>query len=168
MAPGPLDVPRREQLGRELRQSGLPLVAPDLQVDVDDVVVRGGDAAQAVADAEDALLGRRAVVPDDPHAVVPALDSVGAGRARTPELGAGARAVADVALRHRDLVDRLAVAERDVAVGAAEVAREGEGDALRDDETAVTTDLDDDVRPRQDERLRGGVAGERERRQRGR
>jgi hypothetical protein len=80
-----------------------------------------------------------------------------------PELGAAAGTVEDVALGDRDLVEGLAVAERDVPVGAAEVADVREGDVLADDEAAVARDLDDDVRARQREGLRGSVAGEQER-----
>ena len=48
VAPGARDVAGREQLRRQLAEADLPLVAPDLQVDVDDVVVRDRDAAQPV------------------------------------------------------------------------------------------------------------------------
>jgi hypothetical protein len=104
-------------------------------------------------------------VPDDPDAVVAPLDSVRPGRGAAAELGASARPVADVALRDRHLIEALALPERDVAIAAAEVAVECEGDVLGDDEAAVAGDLDDDVRPREGERLGVGVPGERERRQ---
>jgi len=104
-------------------------------------------------------------VPDDPGAVVALLDPVRSGGRAAAELGARPGAVGDVSLGDGDLVEALAVAERDVAVAAAEVAVEGEGDVLRDDETAVARDLDDDVRPREGERLGVCVPGERERRQ---
>jgi hypothetical protein len=51
----------------------------------------------------------------------------------------------DVALRDGDLVERLALAEGDLAKGAAEVAVEGEDDELVDDQAAVGRDLDGDV-----------------------
>jgi hypothetical protein len=104
-------------------------------------------------------------VPDDPGAAVALLDAIRPGRGAAAELGAPAGSVGDVTLGHRDLVDALALTERDVAVAAAEVAVEGEGDVLRDDETAVARDLDNDVRPREGERLGVCVPGERERRQ---
>jgi len=104
-------------------------------------------------------------VPDDPSAVAALLDPVGPGRGAAAELRATAGPIGDVPLGDRDLVDALAFAERDVAVAAAEVAVEGEGDVLRDDEAAVARDLDDDVRPREGERLGVGVPGERERAQ---
>jgi len=104
-------------------------------------------------------------VPDDPGAVVESLDPERPGGGGAAELGAAAWPVGDVALRDGDLVEALALAERDVAVAAAEVAVEGEGDVLRDDEAAVARDLDDDVRPREGERLGLGVPGERERTQ---
>ena len=46
-------------------------------------------------------------------------------------------AVGDVSLGDRDLIEALALAERDVAIGAAEVAVEREHDLLGDDEAAV-------------------------------
>jgi len=103
-------------------------------------------------------------VPDDPGAVATLLDPVRPGRGATAELGARAGAVGDVSLGDRDLVEALAAAERDVAIAAAEVAVEGEGDVLRDDQPAVARDLDDDVRPREGERLGVCVPGEPERR----
>ena len=114
-------------------------------------------------DAEASLLGLRPVVPDDPHALVGLGRPERAGLAGRPELRRGAGAVLDVVLRDRDLVDRLAVAERDLAEGAAVVTVEREGDHLVDDQRPVRRDPDDDVRGRQRERLRGGVPGERER-----
>ena len=104
-------------------------------------------------------------MPDDPDPVVALLDPVRPGRRAAAELGAPAGAVGDVALGDRDLIEALALAERDVAIAAAEVAVEREGDVLGDDEAAVAGDLDDDVRPREGERLGVGVPGERERRQ---
>ena len=104
-------------------------------------------------------------MPDDPGAAFAPFDPVRPGRGAAAELCAPAGAVGDVSLGDRDLVEALAVAERDVAIAAAEVAVESEADVLRDDESAVTGDLDDDVRPREGERLGVGVPGERERRQ---
>ena len=103
-------------------------------------------------------------MPDDPGAVATLLDPVRPGRGAAAELGARAGAVGDVSLGDGDLVEALALAERDVAIAAAEVAVEGEGDVLRDDEPAVAGDLDDDVRPREGERLGVCVPGEPQRR----
>ena len=158
MSPGAID--RR----RQPAEPDLPLVAPDLQVHVDDVVVRGRDAAQPVADAEAAPLRRRSVVPDDPHAVLGLRRPVRARARRAAELRARSRPVGDVALGDRDLVERLPVLERDLAERAAEVTGEVERDRLVDRQAAVRRDLDDDVGRGKREGLRCGVPGERERR----
>jgi hypothetical protein len=104
-------------------------------------------------------------VPDDAHAFVRTRRPEAAGRVGALQLRAGPGRVLDVPLRDGDLVEPLAVAERDLAEGAAEVARELEGDQLVDEQAAVLGDLDRDVGGRQRERLRGGVPGERERRE---
>jgi hypothetical protein len=70
-----------------------------------------------------------------------------------------------VSLGDRDLVERLALPQGHLPERAAEAAEEVERDQLVDDEAAVALDLDDDLRRRECERLRGGVPGERERRQ---
>jgi hypothetical protein len=101
-------------------------------------------------------------VPDDPYGVVEPLDPVRARLVAAAELGAAARPVAEVPLGDRDLVERLAGAQRNVAVGAAEVADVREDDVLGDDEAAVARDLDDDVAAGEREGLRGRVPGERE------
>jgi hypothetical protein len=61
------------------------------------------------------------------------------------------------------LVERLAVAQRNLAESAAEGTVELEDDHLVDEKAAVALDLNRDVRRGQGERLRGGVPGERER-----
>ena len=91
-----------------------------LQVDVDDVVVGDRQPAEAVRDRERALLVLGPVVPDDPHALRAGLHAERARRAEAAELGARARDVVVRALAHADVVDRLALAERDVPVRAAE------------------------------------------------
>ena len=164
MAPGPQHVAGGDHRRGQLVQADLPLIAPDLEVDVDDVVVGDGEAAQPVVDAEPPLLVGGLVVPDDPDPRVRARRAECPRRARALELGAPSGLVLLVALRDGDLIDGLALAERDLAVGAAEVAAERERDHLVDDEGAVLLDLDGDVRGRQGERLRRGVSGERERR----
>jgi hypothetical protein len=162
--PGALDVAGRDQRRRELAEPDLPLVAPDLQVDVDDVVVGDREPAEAVVDAEPPRLVRRLVVPDDPDPLVSARRPERAGTPGAAELGAGSARVLLVALGDEDLVDGLALAERDLAVGAAEVAHEREHDHLVDDQAAVLLHLDGDVGSGQRERLGVGVPGECERR----
>ena len=146
----------------------LPLVAPDLQVHVDDVVVGDREPSQPVADRERPR-GERGVVPDDP---VPSVDRDVAERARLAaraELGRSARPVALLALGDVDVRDRLALAERNVPVPAGEDAVERERDPLLDRERPVRLDRDVDVRVRERERplLRRGRAGEDERDRRG-
>ncbi len=87
----------------------------------------------------------RGVVPDDPHTVRQELRAERAGCARRPELGGGAGAVRAPVLADADLVDRLTVAQRDLAERAGEVAVEGERDRFVDDERPVL--LHHDVRP---------------------
>ena len=79
LAPGAQDLARRRLDPDESEERLLPLVAPDLQVHVDDVVVRDGDLAQRVRDRERARLVARVEVPDDPHRVAALLDAEGAG-----------------------------------------------------------------------------------------
>ena len=86
--PGAVSMPtRRERL--------LPLVAPDLQVDVDDVVVRDGDAAKRVRDRERARLVAGVEVPDDPTC------RRGARRRTSRAAGLEARSVARARTRRR-------------------------------------------------------------------
>ncbi len=156
MRPGSLE--RRRQ-GAE---AGLPLVSPDLEVDVDDVVVGRGEAAQPVGDREGAHLGARAVVPDDAQPLAGDRRAEGPRVAGRAELGGGAGPVGDLALRDRHAVDRLAAYDGDLAEAAAEVAREVVGDSLLDEERAVRGDPHGDVSRRQRERFRGGLPCERE------
>ena len=58
MAPGALDATGRRELGGEPAEPLVPLVAPDLQIDVDDVVVGDRHPAQPVADRERPRLAR--------------------------------------------------------------------------------------------------------------
>ena len=165
MAPGADDVARRDQRRGELAEPDLPFVAPDLDVHVDDVVVGRRHPAQPVVDPEAPRLRLRSVVPHDSHALVRPGRAERPGLARAAELRARAGAVGGVSLRDGDLVERLPVAERNLAEGAAEGAVELEHDHLVDEQAAVAGDLDRHVRRGQGERLRGGVPGERERRE---
>jgi hypothetical protein len=70
----------------------------------------------------------------------------------------------DVPLGDENLVDRLALAERDRPERAREGAVELERDVLVDDERPVPGELDDDVGCRERERLRLRGRGEDERR----
>ena len=166
MPPGADDVARRDQRGRELAEPDLPLVAPDLDVHVDDVVVGRRDPAQPVVDPEAPRLRLRSVVPHDSHALVRPRRAERSGPVRALELRARAWAVRLLSLRDRDLVERLAVAERDLAERAGKGAVELKDDHLVDEQAAVAGDLDRHVRRGQGERLGGRVPGERERRQR--
>jgi len=115
-------------------------------------------------DAKGARLVARLVVPDDAQALVGLRRAERVRCACRPELGRCAGLVAPFSLRDADLGDRLSLSEWDLAEGAAEVAREVEGNDLVDDQAAVCGDLDDDVRARQREGLGGRVSGEDERR----
>ena len=148
MAPGALNVAGRHERSGQLVEPDLPLVAPDPEVDVDDVVVGDREPAQAVVDAEPPRLVRRLVVPDDPDSVVRGRRTERTRAPRAAELGAGPARVLPVAFGDEDLVDGLALAQRDLAVGALVVADERERDQLVDDQAAVRLDLDGDVRGR--------------------
>ena len=148
---------RRDEAGERL----VPLVAPDLEVHVHDVVVRDGDATERVRDRERPRLVRRVEVPDDAHAVVRALEAEGAERPRL-QLGLRPLRVRDAALGDRGLDERLALAQGDVAVAEVEVAGEGDLDPLADPERAVRLDVDPDVGREQREVVRPGSARESE------
>ena len=167
--------PRAEDLSRgrldpdQPREACVPLVAPDLEVDVDHVVVGDRDPAQGVRDRERARLVDRVEVPDDPHRVAAALD---AERSGAPRLEARLVALPerDAPLRDGWVHERLAFPERDVAVAEVEVAGECHLEPLAHSERAVRLDVDGDVGleereavcargPRQRER---GAEGERE------
>ena len=163
MPPGAGDVAGSDQTGGERAEADLPLVSPDLQVDIDDVVVGRRDAAQAIVDLECPFLREGLVVPDDPEATVGLGCAVTVGNPGRTELGRGAGGVDATVLRDDDLFDALSLTERDLPEGAAEVAVVAEGDPLVDDERAVRGDLDDDVGGREREGLGCCVPCERER-----
>jgi hypothetical protein len=98
-------------------------------------------------------------VPDDPQPVLDLRDPERARRAVASELGLATGAVARRALRDRDVVDRLALAERDVAVGAGEGTGELERDQLANEQRRIRLDPDGDRRGR--ERVRLGECAER-------
>ena len=140
------------------------MLAPDAQVHVDDVVVRDGEALEAVRDRERAPLVHRSVVPDDADAVVDLRHPEAVRQAETAELGVRATPVHGVAFADRNVLDRLALSDRDVAVRAAEVAAEVEGDVLAHEKRAVRADLDRDLGSGQRVRLGRGRRRREERR----
>ena len=76
---GPGSRPGQRHRRRQAPKPFLPLFAPHLEVDVDDVVVSEREPAQPVADREGPQLVLRAEVPDDPSAALDVPDSVAAG-----------------------------------------------------------------------------------------
>ena len=150
LAPGAQDLPWGRLDSDEPREALVPLVAPDLEVDVDHVVVGDGDPSQCVRDRERAGLVDRVEVPDDPHRVAPALD---AERSGVPRLEARLVALPerDSALRDGRVHERFAFPERDVAIAEVEVARERDLEALAHPERSVGLDVDGDVRLEQGE-----------------
>ena len=134
------DLGRRQAVERLL-----PLRAPHLEVDVDDVVVGHREASHAVVHGEGAELVGGAVVPDDAEGVAHPGRSVRAGGVDAAELGAASRAVGAAVLGDADAVDRLAGAKRDVAIAAAERPAERVGDVLVDEQAAVLRDLHRDA-----------------------
>ena len=158
------DLPRRRLDADEAGERLLPLIAPDLQVDVDDVVVRDRHPAERVRDGERARLVAGVEVPDDPRRVAAPLDAERPGLA-----GLEARLVAarerDAALGDRRVHERLAFTQRDVAVPEEEVAREADLEPLAYPERAVRLNVDRDVGLEQREAVGVRRAGKRERRQ---
>ena len=153
---------RQPHLGAQPREPNLPFAAPHLQVDVDDVPVGDGEPAEPVRDRERPRVGLRLVVPDDADALRARLDAVLVRAVDAAELRVPARAVRPAVLADEDVVDRLAVAKGDVAIGAAERAEEVEGDVLADEQGAVRRDRDVDVGRGERVVLRLSRAGERE------
>jgi hypothetical protein len=90
-------------------------------------------------------------------------DAVRSRRARASDLDAAARRKRTAVLQHAHLIDRLAGAEGDVAVRAAERAAERVGQLLRHEQAAVRLHDDLDVRLREVEGLRVDAPGEGER-----
>ena len=141
MAPGADDVARPAHRRRQPAEALLPLVAPDLEVDVDDVVVGDRESRYPVVDDERPLLRAvRAEAPDDAHASAEVVDAERARRAAGLELGRGARLERPAVLRDADLVDALAVPQRDLAEAEGERAGERDCDLLVDGDRAVRAD----------------------------
>ena len=146
LAPPAQDLPGRRLDADEAIERLVPLVAPDLQIDVDDVVVRDRDAAQRVRDREGARLIARVEVPDDACAVTALFDTEGSRRPGPRlECGLVAPLERDAVLRDRGVDQCLAVAKRDVAIPEREVPGERDLDPLADTERAVLLDVDRDV-----------------------
>ena len=109
VAPGAHDVAGPAHRRRQPPEALLPLVAPDLEVDVDDVVVADGEAAHPVVDDERPLLRSRPTeAPDDADAPAEVLDAERARRPAGLELGRRARLERPAVLGDADLVDPLA------------------------------------------------------------
>ena len=152
---GELGGARKLHHRRQVRDPDRPVLAPHAQVHVDDVVVGDGEPAKPVRDRERAPLVGRLVVPDDPEPVLDVRHPEAVRQAEAAELGVGAGPVDRGALADRDVRDRLAGAERDVAIRAAVRAGEVERDLLAREERAVGLDGDEDIGVRQGVRLRG-------------
>ena len=151
------DRPRQHHLRAEVIDGHGPVISPDLEVDVDDVVVGDREPAEAVGDRESADAAVCAVVPDDPHLVVALLHAEDVRLVEAPQLGVASGPVASAALAHLHEVDVLAVAHGNVPVRAAERSRVRERDVLPHEQGAVGRDLrlNDRLRQRVRLRLRG-------------
>ena len=121
--------------------------------------MRDGQTSEPIRDDKCPLLVTRLVVPDDAQPVLDPRDPERARGAVAPELGVSAGAVERRALRDRDVVDRLAPAKRDAAVGAGERTGELERDQLADEQRRIGLDPDVDRRGR--ERVGLGECAER-------
>ena len=152
--PGERDRTRQHHLRAQVVDGHGPVISPDLEVDVDDVVVGDREPAEAVGDRERADAAVLPVVPDDPNPVVALLDAVCVRSVEAPQLGVASGPVAATGLAHLHEVDVLPVAHGDVPVRAAERARVRERDVLAHEQRAVGRDLDVHHRLRQRVRLR--------------
>ena len=154
MAPDTHDSAGRGERRCQARQPDRPLLAPNLKIDVNDIVVRHGEPGQPVPNVERPDLVERLEVPDDRHATRRLRDSERPWREIRQFLGGAVRRVLLVVLGDGDAVDRLAGAEWDVAVAEREAASECDGDRLVDDDPAVGLDRDPNGCIGQGERLR--------------
>ena len=168
MAPRTEDFAGGDYARGQAPQRLLPLRAPHLHVDVDDIVVGDRDTAEAIPHLEGSKLVGRLVVPDDPRARTDQRCPEGSRRVGAAEIGAATGAIRAPTLADADVVDPLAASERDLAVAAAERPTECVRDLLGDEQAAVGANLNVDVRLRERERLRIGETGGNERRDRGR
>ena len=161
LSPCAEDLPRRRLDAYEAGERLLPLIAPDLQVDVDHVVVRDRHPAERVRDRESTRLVAGVEVPDDPRRVPAPFHPERPGLAGV-ERRLGAARERDAALGDRRVHERLAFTERDVAVPEEEVAREADLEPLAHPERAVGLHVDRDVGLEQREAVGVGGAGESE------
>ena len=134
VAPGAPILPGACSVAVSWSRPDLPLVAPDVEVDVDDVVVGDREPAQRVADLERLRLVERAVVPDDPHPCRRGgrrrrCRRVGCTRGRCSRRAGSACRSRAPRRREIDSPGR----ERDLAVAAREEARERVLDVLVDE-----------------------------------
>ena len=161
LAPCAQDRPGRGLDPDEARERLRPLVAPDLEVHVHDVVVRDGDSTKPVGDRERPRLVAGIEVPDDAHRVTAPLDaerSAGSGF----QVGLVAPLKGHAALCDGRIHERLAFAERDVSVPEVEVAGERHLQSLAHTERPVLLDVHGDIRREQRERIGARRARERE------
>ena len=146
VAPGADDVAGPAHRRGQAPEPLLPLVAPDLEVHVDDVVVAHGEPGHPVVDEERTLLGAVGLEsPDDPHAPAEVDHTERVGRAAGLEVRRRARTEGSSVLGHADLVDPLARPVRDLAEAVRERARERDRDRLVDGDRAVGPDGGRDV-----------------------
>ena len=135
-------------LGVQVVEPELPLVAPDRPRHVHHVVVRGRRPLDVVGDVEGPLLVLGAVVPDDaeaggrPAVLARELQPLGAERPGTVERaqhGVAARLVRLAVLGHAHVRRPDAARQRHVAERAREVAAEVEGEPLGHMQARVRT-----------------------------
>jgi hypothetical protein len=165
MTPGADDVTAFRAHGRgQTPEPLLPLVAPDLEIDVDHVVVRDGETRDLVEDRERPRLVGGTEPPDDADPIAEVENADRAGSPTRLEVRRGAREVRVPALGYPDPRDTLAGAVGDLAVAVRELesASEGDGDVLVYDDGAIRPDADTDVRFDEVVRLREGRRGDRE------
>ena len=140
VAPGLEDVAGAAHRASEPAERHRPLIAPDLEIDVDDVVVADRETREAVAQREGARAAVRLEPPDDANLARRLLDAERARRAAGLEGGRGAWPERLPVLADRDGADVLALAERNVAVPVGEGAAEEDGDHFLHRNGAVALD----------------------------
>ena len=118
-----LEDPCRRALDRdETRERLGPLVSPDLEVDVDDIVVRDRDPAQRVRDRERTRLVARVEVPDDAYVVAAPHDAERPGVPGSEFCAGTLRRTRRRARRRTGARGVSPAPKRDVAVAEVEVA----------------------------------------------
>ncbi len=131
--------------GRDLIGTHRPLIAPDLELEIGDVVVDPDDSSQPIHELERARLVAGVVVPDHPGQTGLDVETVGAGGRGASQPGASTGLVSGRLVADRHELEALPATERDVAVCPGERAVEVVGEMLGDEQRAIVLDLDDDV-----------------------